>query len=158
MADGFVQLPPDSTGKKLRTLDLGTDQVEYVILADVAGNAFPESPKLSTLTSANLAAGASVSLDATAVTNATTGKLVAVTVSASVPLKAELRTVVSGTPTTRAVVFTTDAQLTYPWTPPHPNFITLAGNGVNLFRVTLTNQDNVDAADVYAAVYWDEVS
>ena len=160
MADGFVQLPPDSTGKKLRLVGPLVDgsYVEVVLLGDINGDQFPESPKYSTLTSANLAAGASVTLDAAAITNATTGRLIAASVAASVPLKAEVVTVVGGTPTTRDVMFTSDAELSRVWGAPHPNYLRVAGNGANLFRVRLTNLDNSEAADVYATLYWDEVT
>ena len=150
MAQSFVQLPSDSTGKKLRTYTLANgDHVEAIDVID------HETPKLSTLSSVALAAGASVDLDATAITTATTGKLRAVTVAASVPLKAEIKTV-DGAAVVRDVVFTSDAMLTFRWTAPDRGYITVVGGAGKLFRVTLTHLDTVDAADVSATIYWTE--
>ncbi len=161
MADGFIQVPTDSTGKKLRTFVLpGGDHAEAVYLVDPNGDfaQAPESPQLAITTSASLAAGASVNLETGDITTGTTGKLEQVTIAASVPLKAEIATVVAGTPTFRDVVFTTDGRLTFPWRPPHKNWLTNAGGSTRRFRVRITNQDNADAADVYATFYWDEVT
>jgi len=161
VADGYIQLPADQAGKKLRTYVLPNgDHAEGVFLVDDQGNfvSSPESPQASYLTSASLAAGASVTLDATAVTTAKTGQLQAILVGASVPLKAEIRTVLAGTPTTRGVVFTTDAKLTELFEPPDKHWYQLAGGATTFYRVTITNLDNVDAADVYATIWWDEVA
>jgi hypothetical protein len=159
--DGFLQIPADSVGKKLRTLVLPDgEHAEAIVVVDAAGNlvSSPESPKASTLTSANLAAGASITLQAAAITTATTGQLISVLVAASVPLKAEIQSVSSGTPTTRAVLFTTDARLTADWTAPHKDWFQVAGGATSRYQVILTNQDNIDTADVYCTIFWDEVS
>jgi hypothetical protein len=161
MADGSVQLPPDSSGTKLRVYGpLGDGSyVEGVALADANGDQYPESPLWSHLTSIALAAGASVSLDSPDVTTGKTGRLVLVRASASVPLKLEIRPVVAGTPGGIIdTLFSSDANLVARWTPPHPNFIRLAGATNSKWRATITNQDNIDAADVYVTHYWDEVS
>lgn len=160
MADSFVQLPADGSGKRLRTFALpGGDHVEAVVLADTAGNltSAPESPQFSALTSVGLASGASIDLDGTAITTGKTGQLMLATVSASVPLKAVFQKVVAGTPTVLAVLFTTDARLSEMFVPPLKSWVEVAGGATSRFRVTLTNQDTLDAADVYVSLFWDEV-
>lgn len=160
MPDGFIQLPVDGAGKKLRTFVLPSgEHAEAIVLVDHNGDlvSSPESPQSSALTSANLAAGASVDLDATAITTGKTGKLAQIIVAASVPLKAELKTVAAGVPTTRAVLFTTDADLTRIWEVP-AGYYSLVGGATSRFRLTVTNLDTVDAADVYASVLWDEIT
>lgn len=58
MADSFVQVPPDSTGKQIATNEVGGKQYRVVNLADDAGNA------VSPLTNSQLRASAvPVSMD-----------------------------------------------------------------------------------------------
>lgn len=52
MADSFVQVPPDSTGKQIATNEVGGKQYRVVNLADDAGNA------VSPLTNSQLRASA----------------------------------------------------------------------------------------------------
>ncbi len=70
MTDSYVQLPPDSTGKKLRLVGPLADgsYVEGVLVTDQAGDAYPESPQSSYMTSASLAPSATTDLDATLIT------------------------------------------------------------------------------------------
>lgn len=119
----------------------------------------PTSPQYSTLTSASLAAGASVDLNATEITNGTTGKLVQVSVASTVPLKIEIKTVKNAVVATRVVRFTSAAHPSEDFVPSHKNFITILSvvAQTDNFRVTVTNMDNALAADVYATVLWDEV-
>lgn len=157
MADAYLQLPPDSTGKKLRAFGPLADgsYVEGVLLTDANGDSFPEDPVVSALTSLALAAGASVDLDATLITTGRLGRLAAVTVAASVPLKAQIRTMPGATIVD--TVFTSEVDLTHRWTTPHPNFVTQDGGGGGRFRITITNLDTIDPGDVYATAYFDEV-
>lgn len=158
MADSFVQLPPNSSGTKLRTrgpLPDGT-HLEAILETNTDGDAFPESPATSHLSSTALAPAASVNLDAAILTSGRVGRLVMVTVAASVPLKAEISEQPSGT--VRAVIFTTEVRLTEHWKTPHPDFIRLAAGGGARFRVRLTNLDISETADVYATCWFDEVT
>ena len=182
--NAFVRLPPDGTGKRLDSDSLTIDsnlvhrermrvageleaELAVVNLTDPAALAPalvvrlapPDSPAFSRLTSASLAAGASVDLDAATIPAATTGKLMAVSVASSVACKWEIKT------RDGAVLVEVDTLVTsVPGTPslmwhtPHKDFVTLAGAGVDEnFRINVTNLDDNLAADVYATLYWDEI-
>jgi hypothetical protein len=126
--------------------------------AYTAGTDTPSTPKLSTVTSSALGAGAAVDLDFTLVTNGTTGQLQGVDATATVPIKLEIKTVnSSNTPTTRVVLFAS-AYGNIQWRSPYRTYITQAGAASNArFRATITNKDASNAADVYASAYWNEV-
>jgi len=118
------------------------------------------SPKFSYLTSSALAAGASGTLNTSAITNSTTGQLAKVVVSSSVPVRAEVNKLNVGTipPNgTAGVIFTSAAFPTADLTPPTDTYFTQAGNGTDTFQVIIKNMDNSLAADVYTTVFWDEV-
>ena len=150
MAESFVRLPADSTGKQLKTWELpdGT----HVEIVDIA----PDEPSIETFTTASVAAGASTTFTTSAIAAATTGRLAGVDVAASVPIRVEILTVAAGVPTSRVVTFR-DRFDGRPWRPPHPRYVEQSGGATNHFRVTVTNLDTVDAADVYTTIYWDEV-
>lgn len=161
MTEGFIQLPGDGSGKKLHTWTLPNgEHVEGVVLVDGGGDqAFsPESPKHSTPSATNLAAGASVDLDGDAIVSLTRGRLEMVTVGSSIPAKWEIYAVEAGTPTLLATIYTTDTDLSRDWRPPHRNYAGAVGGATSRFRVTATNLDTRDAADVHASIYWDEAS
>lgn len=151
-------------------LGFGTDGTNYQALAtDASGNLqvdvltgggadSPTDPKIDTLTSAALAAGSSVSLDGTQVASGLTGKLAHCHVSSSVPLRVELRTALNAVYTIRAVIFTKAGE-SFDYTPPHRDYISQAESvtaGFDGFNVNIKNQDDTDAADVYATLLWDE--
>ena len=118
----------------------------------------PTAPKVDALTSASLAAGSSVSLDGTQVASGLTGKLAGITVSASVPLKVEVRTALNASYTTRIVLFGRSME-PITWVTPHRDYISQiedATAGFDGFNVNITNMDNTQAADVYATIFWDE--
>lgn len=111
-------------------------------------------PVKSVLSQINLAAGASVDLDAANVPLNTTAKLLKVHVASSVAAKWEIRTRVNGVVATHDIIITEPGS--YPWTPPDEEFIAIQGGAASNFRITVTNRDAFNAADVYATVYWDE--
>lgn len=181
MADSTIGLPNDGPGKKLDTeqLTVGAETVQRerdrlagagaAELADVKTEALAShyglvvrpinltSPARSTLSSAELAIGASVDLDAATIPAATTGKLFVVDLASSAACKWDIKSRDGAVELTFTTVFTSEASPSARWQSPDKRFTTLLGNGVDEnFRVTVTNLGNA-AADVYATVYWDEV-
>lgn len=136
------------------------DSDELVVTTSGTSGA-PTDPKTAYATSSGLAAAGSTTLNGTQISSGKTGKLTKVTVASSVPCKWVIQTVLNaGTPTDKVVLFTSAANLTYDWTPPHMNYITQAHSasaGLDAFCVTVTNMDNTNSADVYATIQWDEV-
>jgi len=121
-----------------------------------AGSTAPTSPQVSTQTSAALGAGASATLNHY-VTSGKTGRLAGVDVGATVPCKVVVSTVVTGTPTTRFILFTKPFEV-YQWRSPYPTYITRASaDATSGFRAVITNLDETVAADVYSTAYFDEV-
>lgn len=182
MADSYIQLIPDGTGKRLdtdeitvnsllvhrerhRVAGLGDGDLAEVINEDPLGTHYglvvvPKtliSPQFSALNSVAVAAGAEVNLDASTIPAATVGKLAGVLVASSVPCRWEIKTRDGAVLATIGVLFTTEPTLTISWAPPDKLFATLAGNGIDEnFRVTVVNQHPFNAADVYATIFWDE--
>lgn len=186
MADSFIQVPVDDAGKKVDTeqLTVGAntvhrERVQVVGAADteiarvvdtdpaaadfalVVRQAPAVSPQVDYVTSANLAAGASVDLDGTTIAAASTGKLLRVTVGSSVPCKWEVKTRDGAVEVVRAVLFTGGlvARPTDFWRPESKDGVTLAGNGIDEnFRVTVTNlsESALMTGDVHSTIEWDE--
>lgn len=116
------------------------------------------SPQRTHASSSSVSAGSSDDLDSAQVTSSTTGKLVAIIMGASVPLKGELKTVLNGVASSTLITFFTPALETRIFEIPK-NFITQAEDataGLDGFRVTVTNLDTSQAADVYVTFLWDE--
>ena len=113
-----------------------------------------QSPQHERLTSASLSAGGNTDLTTSDIAG-TTGKLMAIDVGASVPLKIDIQTV-SGGRTTHSTIFSRAGHSLF-WKTPHPDMITQTGGAGNGFGVSITNLDTSEAADVYATLYWDEV-
>ena len=105
-----------------------------------------------------LAVGASDDIDGATIPSGVTGKLMGVTLASSGAAKWEIKTRDGGVEITIDVVLTGGFYMpTFMWKPPHKDFATLAGAGVNEnFRITVTNLDTF-AADYYATMFWDEV-
>ena len=186
MADGTIGLPLDGPGKKLDTeqLVVSTETVQRERM-QVAGKADveiaevrqtdptaldgglvtrpapPDNGHIDFVTSVNLAAGASVDLDAVTIPASTTGKLMRVTVSSSLPCKWAVKTRDGAAEMTEVVFMTgglAGGSPTFTWTPNSKELVTQAGAGVDEnFRVTATNLDANRTADVYATIEWDEV-
>ena len=182
MADSFVQVPPDGSGKKLDSeqLVVGSDTVQRermqiagaiaaaiagVLNADPAGSEYAllarlietKSPKVTYVTTATVAAGSSVDLDSDQIGSGLTGKLLGMVVSSSVPFKATLQTVQNAVATNKVTGFSMDRK--WDWKTPARDFIQQAqdaGAGFDGFRATVLNLDTSEAADVYAAFFFDE--
>ena len=102
------------------------------------------------LTSASLAAGATVALDGAQIASGA-GKLFEATVSSSVALKAQLGTWDGTTFTVRRTFFV-QANTTFEYVPTRYDAITMATGATAKFRWSITNNDNTNAADVYASI------
>lgn len=189
MADQFIRVPVDGVGKRVDTEELtvsgsvvqrerdqvagaGALEIARVLNTDPTGTDYalvvrqtpPESFTVDYATSASLAAGASVNLDATTISAASTGKLMQVIVGCSIPCRWDIKTRNGGVEVVRAVLYTsgiTGGKPTDFYEPKSKEGITLAGAGVDEnFRVTVTNLGTVatiEAADVHATIEWDEV-
>ena len=102
------------------------------------------------LTSASLAAGATVVLDGPQIASGV-GKLFEASVSSSVALKAQLGTF-DGTTFVVKRTFFVPANAPFVYAPTRYDAITLATGATAKFRWSITNNDNVNAADVYASI------
>ena len=174
MPASFIRVPPDSTGKKVASFELvvGPDTVQRqqvipsgVGATDVGRVTASEGTTTSLAvlsanrthaTSATLAAGGQVDVDATQITSGLTGKLIQLVLTASIPFKAELKTVTNGV-ASGALVTWIDRHVDF--TVASKKFLTVAENagvGIDTFRITFTNLDTAEAADVYATFFYDE--
>ena len=102
------------------------------------------------LTSVALAAGATVTLDGVQIASGV-GKLFEATVSSSVALKAQLGTW-DGTTFIVKRSFFVPANTTLLYEPSRYDAITMATGTTAKFRWSITNNDNANAADVYASI------
>ncbi len=127
------------------------------------GRPMPVQQGLTTPTTAHdsalaVAAGSPADLDSAQVPSGLTGKLVAVLMSSSVPLKGELKTVLNGVEgSVIATIFSSAGQNSW-INLPNKDFVTQAEDvtaGLDGFRLTVTNLDNENAADVYATFFYD---
>ncbi len=187
MADQFIRVPVDGPGKRVDTEEItvnlllvhrernqiagvGATEIARVLDTDPAGADFalvvrqapPVNPKADYVTSAALPISTSVDLDASTISAATTGKLMRVIVSSSVPCFWEVKTRDGGVEVIKAGFMTSgvNGDPTYTFEPFSKDEITLAGAGVDEnFRVTATNLGTqaFDAADVMTTIEWDEV-
>lgn len=117
------------------------------------------TPTVSTVVGAALAAGGSTDLDSAQIGSGLTGKLAALLMTASVPLKGELKTVLNGVESGVLMTFFSRAGESVPLTMPNKDFFTQAEDataGFDGFRVTVTNLDTTQAADTYATFFYDE--
>lgn len=102
------------------------------------------------LTSVALAAGATVTLDGPQIASGT-GKLFEATVSSSVALKAQIGTW-DGTTFVVKRTFFIPANGAFIYIPARYDEITMATGATAKFRWSITNNDNANAADVYASI------
>lgn len=102
------------------------------------------------LTSVALAAGATVTLDGVQIASGV-GKLFEATVSSSVALKAQLGTW-DGTTFVVKRTFFVPANATFEYAPTRYDAITFPTGTTAKFRWSITNNDNANAADVYASI------
>lgn len=127
------------------------------------GRPLPVQQGLTTPTTAHdsalaVGAGSPADLDSAQIPSGLTGKLVAVLMVSSVPLKGELKTVLNGVEGgVIATIFSNAGQNSWIRLP-NKDFVTQAEDvtaGLDGFRLTVTNLDNVNAADVYATFFYD---
>lgn len=102
------------------------------------------------LTSAAVAAGATVTLDGNQIASGV-GKLFEASVSSSVALKAQLGTW-DGTTFVVKRTFFVAANTPFVYAPNRYDEITMATGATAKFRWSITNNDNANAADVYASI------
>lgn len=117
--------------------------------------------KTSTVTSASLAAGSSVTVSAAFITSGKQGYLRHVTASSSVAVKIELQSINnSSVATSQVVMFNSNYNLSLNWEEYWNGEFAAqaAANGTtNCFAIKFTNMDNQsNAADVYATLVWTE--
>lgn len=102
------------------------------------------------LTSVALAAGATITLDGPQIASGI-GKLFEASVSSSVALKAQIGTW-DGTTFVPKRTFFVPANGTILYEPSRYDAVTLATSATAKFRWSITNNDNTNAADVYASI------
>lgn len=117
------------------------------------------SPQSAYVKGTSIAAGASTSLESTAISDTKTGQLLMVEVSSSVPFRVELRAVADGVAGNIVGHGFSRGGETWLWRAPVRNLVTLAaaGNDQDFFRVTITNLDISLPADMHAVFSWNEV-
>lgn len=125
---------------------LATDQSSIPVTSGLAG----VTGDSGHLTSAALAAGATITLDGPQIASGV-GKLYEATVSSSVALKAQLGTW-DGTTFTVKRTFFIPANASFAYVPSRYDAITMATAATAKFRWSITNNDNTNAADVYASI------
>ncbi len=184
VADSFIRVPPDSTGKRIDSDELtvgpetvyrerdriageGATELAAVRETDatpldggvVVRDAPPDSIQTSHGNSVATAAGASDDIDSAQITAGKTAKLIQLVVASTVPFKAELKTVTNGVASAVLATFVV-GDFSYCFEPKTKEAFTVAqdaGAGLDAFRVTFTNLDTGEAADGYASFLYDEV-
>lgn len=118
-------------------------------------SAAPNTPHFLAATSASLGAGANTTLNYY-VTSGKTGTLSGFDIASTIPLKIEIQTKVTGTPTSRVILFCAP-YVGLQWRAPWPSYLSQASSdGTTGFSLKITNLDASVAADVYGTGYWDE--
>lgn len=118
------------------------------------------APKTSHATVAALAAGGSSDLDSDQIAVGKTGKLVAIALGSTVAVKGVLQTVLNAAASADKLTVFSKAGGTVVIVMPSREFFTQAqdaGAGFDGFRLRVTNLDPTQAADAYAAFFYDEV-
>jgi len=119
-----------------------------------------ESIQTNTGSTTATAAGGSDDLDSTQISSGKTGQLLQIIVSATVFYKAELKIVTNGVAGSVVHSWIGGPIMPFPYTPSHKTLHTIAEDvtaGLDGFRVTVTNLDTNEAADIYTTFEWDEV-
>lgn len=179
MADGTILNTNSTTGDTIATDDItdggvangqkaqrmkvgyGTDNSYVDVTATtplpvVSGTV---GPKTTHDTFTNLSAGGVTDLDSAQIDTGKEGQLAAIVMTASVPLKGELKKVLNGAETAVVMTLFSRAGDSVPFVLPSKNYVTQvhnAGAGFDGFRLTVTNLDQTAAADVYATFFYDE--
>lgn len=149
-------------GQKAQRVKVGVgDDDAYQDIHD--GRPLPVQLGLTTPTTAHdsslaVAAGNPADLDSAQIPSGLTGKLVAVVMASSVPLKGELKTILNGVESSVIMTIFSKAGQNGIVFLPNKSFVTQAESvtaGLDGFRLTVTNLDNENAADVYATFFYD---
>ena len=148
--DGLIVMGSDGTNAQFLKVDAaGVLQVS----TDGATGTIKDSGVTS---SGDLAPGASGNIDSAMITSGTTGKVLRVVVSSSVPFKAILKTNAdAGTVFVEKRTFfgigssTVELNIV-------DSAVSLASDGDDRFRVTVTNMDNAITAEIYVSMTWTE--
>lgn len=174
MANDLV-LNPGALGGRLATDEIAGRHFQRIKMTfgpeDIADDVtkvtpFPVDPQYITTattsldSSTDLAAAASTDLDSAQISVGTTGQLIALVITSSVPLKAILKTVLNNAESSDLGVFFTQPANNEIIEMPSKLFYTQAhdgGAGLDGFRVTVTNLDGSQASDVYCTFFYDEV-
>lgn len=186
MADSNIRLPADGSGKRLDTesLDVGgttvhreRDQVAGKADTEIAEvrntdptavdhglvvrQAGPDSIQITHDSSASVAAGGTGDIDTAQINSSLTAKLMQVVCAGTVAWKAELKTVTNAVESsTLHTWFGGPGIGSGDFVPVTKEAFTVAqdaGAGLDAFRVTMTNLDTSEAADLYATFIYDEV-
>jgi hypothetical protein len=182
MADSFIRLPADGSGKELDTEELASlrhrerMQIAGALLAEIARviNTDPaaadyglvvrqsalDAPVVFAASVATVVPGGTGSVDSAQINAGLTGKLMLAIAVSSRPFKVELQTVLNGVATTRDTRFGWHGEVK--WIMPHKDFVTQAqdaGAGFDGFRMLFTALDTgTVGADMYGTFYYDEVA
>lgn len=106
------------------------------------------------------AAGSSDDINGAQINNDKTGKLLQIVISSTVFFKAELKTVTNAVASSALAVFVGGPLDPVIYEPAHRDAYTVAYNaaaGLDAFRITATNLDTSEAADIYVTFIYDEV-
>lgn len=141
-----------TTWDRVRTANTGRLQVDVIT---GGGSDTPTNPVNTHVTSASLAAGASVDLDTA---EAASKKLARAWVWSSVPYRVRFYTVDNAVESTNPVGVGGGAAFqSFEFKPPHRDYITLGATaGLDAFRAEVTNLHGTDAADVYAQFMYED--
>ena len=173
MADDIV-LNSGAGGATIATDQIGTKHYQWVKIAfgaDEAANKVTsivplpvalgvDSPQVTAGSVAAVAAGLTGDIDSAQITSGKTGKLVSIEFGSTVACKGELKTVLNNVESAVKLRLIRRPGETRPWVSPNWDFITQvesATAGFDGFRLTVTNLDTSEPADIYATYFYDEV-
>lgn len=134
-----------------------TDGHLQVDILSGAGSDLPGTPAVVSTTAASVAAGGNSGTNLrTADLGGSTRYLSQVLLTASVPFKATIRSVVDGTATDTYGIAFGRAGETVLWKPPHREYtkkVFSANAGFDGYEVLMVNMDTSEAADLYSTFY-----
>lgn len=128
------------------------------ILAEIRGLRRASNPFHTFNTEAAIAAGSFIDLTSDQITPGYRAHLRGITISATVPFKADLRVLSEGLPTGARLVWVASNR-GWDYTPPADGFFSVDGTntaGFDGFTVRITNLDTSEPADVYVTFLWNE--
>lgn len=149
-----VLVAGEEAGGNVQSLLTDSDGHLQVDILTGGGSSTPVAPAITTGNSTNTAIGADFVQDSTDF-GGDTKALTQVEASGSVPWKAVISSVIDDALTTITTIFGR-ANEVISWLPPHLGYtrqIFAANGGFDGFRITVTNLDNSQAADLYVTIY-----